>query len=76
MARVLRPGGTLLLADYQPRAGALSRLHGSLGPVRAMRHRVSPLEPLAAEAGFTDLVSGDAPPWLHYVRAVRSPAPV
>ena len=71
MLRVLRSGGTLLLADYQPAEGALSRLHASLGPVQAMQRRVSPLEPLVADAGFTDLRSGEAPPWLHYVRAVR-----
>lgn len=73
MRRVLRPGGTLLLADYQPAEGA-SGLHARLsrlGPAREMRHRVSPLEPLIAEAGFAELRSGDVPPWLHYVRAVR-----
>jgi hypothetical protein len=26
---------------------------------------------LVAEANFTDLRSGDAPPWLHYVRATK-----
>jgi hypothetical protein len=38
-----------------------------------MQRRVPPLEPLVAEAGFTELRSGDAPPWLHYVRAVHRP---
>jgi hypothetical protein len=71
MLRVLRPGGTLVLADYRPGDGPLARLHASLGPVRAMQRRVSPLEPLVVEAGFVEVVSGDAPPWLHYVRAVR-----
>jgi ubiquinone/menaquinone biosynthesis C-methylase UbiE len=71
MLRVLRPGGTLLLADYRAGDGVLGRLHASLGPVREMQRRVSPLEPLVAQAGFTELRSGDAPPWLHYVRAVR-----
>src|SRR5215831_15708210 len=71
MLRVLRPGGTLVLADYQPGEGALSRVHASLSTVRGMQRRVSPLEPLVVEAGFSQVVSGDAPPWLHYVRAVR-----
>ena len=71
MLRVLRPGGTLVLADYRPGDGPLARVHASLGPVRAMQRRVSPLEPLVVEAGFAEVVSGDAPPWLHYVRAVR-----
>jgi len=71
MLRVLRPGGTLVLADYQPGEGALARVHASLSTVRAMQRRVSPLEPLVVDAGFSQVVSGDAPPWLHYVRAVR-----
>jgi ubiquinone/menaquinone biosynthesis C-methylase UbiE len=71
MVRVLRPGGTLVLADYEPGKGVHSRLHGALGVARAMQHRTSPLEPLVAEAGFTDLRSGNVPPWLHYVYAVR-----
>jgi len=71
MRRVLRPGGTLLLADYRPGGGALSRLHASTRHMRAMERRVSPLEPLVAEAGLTDLVTGDVPPWMYYVRAVR-----
>jgi hypothetical protein len=37
-----------------------------------MERRVPPLEPLVAEAGFTELRSGEAPPWLHYVTAVSS----
>jgi ubiquinone/menaquinone biosynthesis C-methylase UbiE len=71
MRRVLRSGGTLLVADYQPAPGRLSRIHAALGAGRAMERRVSPLEPLVAEAGFTEPRSGDAPPWLHYVRAMR-----
>jgi len=47
------------------------RLVASLTGRTAMRRRVSPLEPLAAEVGSTDLRSGDAPPWLHYVRAAK-----
>lgn len=72
MRRVLRQGGTLLLADYRPGGGMLSRLHASTRQMRAMERRVSPLEPLVAEAGLAGLVTGDVPPWLHYVRAVRT----
>lgn len=73
MRRVLRPGGTLLLADFTiPERGAW-RLVASLTGHSAMQRRVSPLEPLVAEAGFTELRSGDAPPWLHYVRAATNP---
>jgi len=70
MQRVLRPGGTLLLADFRiPERGAW-RVAASLTGHAAMQRRVPPLEPLVAEAGFTELRSGDAPPWLHYVRAM------
>jgi|SRR5215467_2560424 len=71
MRRVLRSGGTLLVADYRPTGGHLSRLHAAVGAARAMQRRVSPLEPLVAEAGFTELRSGDVPPWLYYVTALR-----
>lgn len=75
MQRVLRPGGTLLLADFAiPERGAW-RLVASLTGHTAMQRRVPPLEPLVAEAGFAELRSGEAPPWLHYVRATRPPLP-
>lgn len=71
MWRVLNPGGTLLLADFSiPQQGAW-RLIASVTGHNAMRRRVSPLEPLVAQADFTGLRSGDAPPWLHYVRATK-----
>jgi ubiquinone/menaquinone biosynthesis C-methylase UbiE len=71
MRRVLRAGGTLLLADFTvPKQGAW-RLIASITGHNAMQRRVSPLEPLVAEAEFTNLRSGDAPPWLHYVRATK-----
>lgn len=71
MLRVLRPGGTLLLADFRIGGGAIPRLVASLTGTAAMERRVPPLEPLVAEAGFAQLRSGDAPPWLHYVGAVK-----
>ena len=71
MQRVLRSGGKLLLADFRmPERGAW-RLVASLHGIAAMQRRVPPLEPLVAEAGFTELRSGDVPPWLHYVRAMN-----
>ena len=74
MKRVLRPGGAVLLADFTiPERGAwhvLAAITGHAGG--QMIRRVSPLEPLVAEAGFTGPISGEAPPWLHYVRAIKA----
>jgi hypothetical protein len=59
------------LADFTiPQQGGW-RLIASITGHDAMERRVSPMEPLLAEAGFTDLRSGDAPPWLHYVQATK-----
>jgi ubiquinone/menaquinone biosynthesis C-methylase UbiE len=73
MRRVLRRGGTLVLADFTiPERGGwriAASLTGHAGD--KAKRMVSPLEPLAVGAGFTDLQSGDAPPWLHYVRATN-----
>jgi ubiquinone/menaquinone biosynthesis C-methylase UbiE len=71
MQRVLRPGGRLLLADFQIPERGVWRLIASLTGHAAMQRHVTPLEPLVAEAGFAELRSGDAPPWLHYVHAVK-----
>jgi ubiquinone/menaquinone biosynthesis C-methylase UbiE len=73
MRRVLRPGGTVLLADFTiPERGGwrlVASITGHAGDT--WRHRMTPLEPLVAEADFTQLLSGDAPPWLHYVRGTK-----
>lgn len=71
MRRVLRPRGTLVLADFTTPEQGIWRLIASITGHDARQRRISPLEPLIAEAGFTDLLSGDAPPWLHYVRATK-----
>ncbi len=71
MVRVLRPGGTLLPADLRSPERGVWRVLGSLHRVASMQRRVPPLEPLVAHAGLVELRSGDAPPWLHYVRAQK-----
>ena len=73
MRRVLRPGGKLLVAEaQQPRQGlgwrVLARVHGFDRMARMVPH----LEPLAAQAGFGQIRTGEAPPWLRYVRAVKT----
>src|SRR5579864_706693 len=71
MWRVLRPGGTLLIAEaYVPGAFGwrlLAHLHG----YDRMAHAVPALERTIGEAGFGQLQSGVAPPWLRYVRATK-----
>jgi ubiquinone/menaquinone biosynthesis C-methylase UbiE len=80
MKRVLRPGGRLLLAEFSLPQDGVWRIvaaitghagKGALFNQRKMVERVSPVEPIVAEAGFSALRSGDAPPWLHYVMATR-----
>lgn len=69
MYRVLRPGGTLLAADFRPpgrrrtpHALASGKRHGS----------GVPLEELAAAARFRVEARGELP-LLHYIRAARPP---
>jgi ubiquinone/menaquinone biosynthesis C-methylase UbiE len=73
MRRVLRTGGILLVAEAQnPRHGLgwrlLARIHGYDRMARMVPH----LESLAAQAGFGEIRSGEAPPWLRYVHAVKT----
>jgi ubiquinone/menaquinone biosynthesis C-methylase UbiE len=71
MGRVLRPGGILLIVEAQvPRERVwrlLARLHG----YDRMAESVPNLERLIIDAGFIQVISGDAPPWLRYVRASK-----
>jgi ubiquinone/menaquinone biosynthesis C-methylase UbiE len=72
MYRVLRPGGTLLVAEAQmPRSGVL-RLLGRLHDFDRMASLVPELAPLAEQAGFVRIRAGEALPWLRYVRAVKA----
>jgi ubiquinone/menaquinone biosynthesis C-methylase UbiE len=73
MWRVLRPGGTLLIAEaHVPRAFGwqfLARLHG----YDRMAQAVPDLERMIADAEFEQVRGGEAPPWLRYVRAAKPP---
>jgi ubiquinone/menaquinone biosynthesis C-methylase UbiE len=72
MRRVLRQGGTLLVADAQmPRRG-LPRLVTIITGHAHMARATPHLEELAGQAEFSDVRTGEAPPWLQYVRAVKT----
>jgi ubiquinone/menaquinone biosynthesis C-methylase UbiE len=73
MRRVLQPGGRVLVAEAQvPRHGGgwrlLARLYGYDRLARVVPH----LGALVAEAGFDEIRTGGAPPWLRYARAVKT----
>jgi ubiquinone/menaquinone biosynthesis C-methylase UbiE len=62
MRRVLRPGGTLLVADaHIPRAGRWHLLAAITGHLH-MAGMVPQLESMAAEAEFAEIRGGEAPP--------------
>ncbi len=72
MQRVLRPGGTLLVADAQMPRHGLPRLI-TIVTGHAHMARVTPhLQSLAEQAGFSEVRIGQAPPWLQYVRAMKT----
>jgi ubiquinone/menaquinone biosynthesis C-methylase UbiE len=74
MRRVLKPGGRLLIAEFQAPKGRGWRL--LLGPtgLAAMAHAVPHIEAQVAEVGFSEIQRGDVAPVLKYVRAVNGPS--
>jgi ubiquinone/menaquinone biosynthesis C-methylase UbiE len=72
LARVLRPAGTLLIADAMTPPPDLGwRLFATLTGHLHMAGMVPDLAALTAQAGLVDVRSGEIPPWLRYVRAVK-----
>jgi ubiquinone/menaquinone biosynthesis C-methylase UbiE len=71
MRRVLKPGGRLLIAEFQAPKGPLWRAF--LGPsgLAAMAHAVPHVEALVAEAGLAQIERGEVPPVLNYVRGTN-----
>ncbi|MFI6677204.1 methyltransferase domain-containing protein [Kribbella sp. NPDC050470] len=69
MYRVLKPGGRLVIADFRPPTGRLSRLAIGAFTRHAAEH--VPLLDLALGAGFEIVETGHRRPVLAYVRAVR-----
>jgi ubiquinone/menaquinone biosynthesis C-methylase UbiE len=72
MARVLRPGGRVLVADFRPPSGRLGQwfVRNVVGLGMAS-NPVDTIAPLLAGAGLTGLSSGDAKPWLHWVSGTK-----
>jgi ubiquinone/menaquinone biosynthesis C-methylase UbiE len=70
MYRVTRPGGRLLVADFDPSRHAFPRHPGARRMRRAVA-TVGPLEDLAAAAGYRAGSSSAGLPPLRYVLAVR-----
>lgn len=72
MLRVLRPGGTLLIAEFRPPSSRAGRhLIGAMhGPAMA-NNRLDLLPPMIQDAGFVRLRTGNLRPWTHYVRAEK-----
>ena len=73
MFRVTRPGGRLLIADFDPSRRPLP-LHPGGGRMRRAAATVGPLEELAAAAGY-QVESAGALPLLRYVTAIRPGSP-
>jgi ubiquinone/menaquinone biosynthesis C-methylase UbiE len=76
MFRVLRPGGSVLIAEFRPPASRPGRyLIGALhGPAMA-NNRLDLLPPMVRQAGFEQLRTGDLRPWIHYVQALKPTGP-
>ncbi|HEY3879292.1 MAG TPA: class I SAM-dependent methyltransferase [Trebonia sp.] len=69
MYRVTRPGGRLLVADFDPSRRVLA-LHPGAARMQRAAAATGPLEELAANAGYRVTASGVLP-LLRYVAAVR-----
>jgi SAM-dependent methyltransferase len=76
MRRVLRPGGTVVLADFRPPHNAvLRRLIGHLAAPAMEQDPRGVLAGLLAEAGFEDIRTRELHPWLHVAGGRKSAAP-
>ena len=69
MFRVLKPGGRLLVADFRPPTGRLSRL--AIGAFSGHAAEHVRLADLAVDAGFYIVETGSRRPFLAFVRATR-----
>jgi ubiquinone/menaquinone biosynthesis C-methylase UbiE len=72
MFRVLRPAGRLLIAEFRPPGSRIGRC--LIGPLTSPPMRENPLHllgPMAREAGFVQIRSGDLYPWIRYLQATK-----
>jgi ubiquinone/menaquinone biosynthesis C-methylase UbiE len=74
MYRVTKPGGRLLIADFDPSRPPLP-LHPGARRTRHAAATVGPLEELAAQAGYQVAATGTLP-LLRYVTAIRPGSPI
>ncbi|NUT35314.1 MAG: class I SAM-dependent methyltransferase [Hamadaea sp.] len=71
MARLVRPGGRLFVADFRPpRPGFANSLVAKLSGHAMAHNPIGELAAIVTAAGFTVVAEGDRWPMLHYVRAV------
>jgi ubiquinone/menaquinone biosynthesis C-methylase UbiE len=75
MLRVLRPGGSVLIAEFRPPTSRIGRHLIAAHSTAMATNRVDLLEPMVREAGFEQPRSGDLRPWIHYVRALKPTLP-
>jgi ubiquinone/menaquinone biosynthesis C-methylase UbiE len=75
MFRVLRSGGSVLIAEFRPPASRIGRhLIAAHSPAMA-NNPIHRLEPMVREAGFEQPRSDDLRPWIHYVQALKPALP-
>jgi ubiquinone/menaquinone biosynthesis C-methylase UbiE len=76
MFRVLRPGGSVLVAEFRPPGSRFGRrLVKGLTRHEAMaENRVDLLAPMVRDAGFDQLRSGGIRPWTYFVQARKPTA--
>jgi ubiquinone/menaquinone biosynthesis C-methylase UbiE len=72
MFRVLRPGGSVLVAEFRPPASHIGRrlIRPFVSPAMA-NNRVELVDAMVRDAGFEQLRSGRARPWTYYVQALK-----
>jgi ubiquinone/menaquinone biosynthesis C-methylase UbiE len=73
MLRVLKPGGTLLVADMRVPRGVGWRVLAALVGATGMERNAAQLQSIVAGSGLiADLEMCETVPWMRYVRAVKS----